>query len=311
MGLRILLASDPVHVETIVTCISGGPGLGKTTLAFSSEKPLLFDFDRGVHRAANRGDAVPIGDWSEVTDPSPTDFKGYKTLVIDTAGRALDMLSIDIIRQDAKNGRGGALTLQGYGVLKSRFTSWLKMIRSFGLDVVLICHSSEERRGDDLIERLDMQGSSKNEVYKVADLMGNLGLVKGERTLNFNPGDVAFGKNPGQLPVYKLPDVGAMPGFLAKIIADTKSALNKLSAEQKDVTDALATWNEKLGGAASAEDFDRIFEEMKTAPANLHANLKRMLDKAAKAEGLAFSREAGKFVAAPKAAARGGARRSA
>ena len=135
-----------------------------------------------------------------MTSITAEDLAEFKTVVVDTAGRALDVLSADIIRRNAKMGRGGALTLQGYGQLKSEFTAWLKMVKSMGKDVVLIAHSSEDKSGDDLIERLDVQGGSKGEIYKSADAMGRLNMINGKRILNFNPSDTSFGKNPRPTP---------------------------------------------------------------------------------------------------------------
>jgi hypothetical protein len=139
--------------------------------------------------------------------------------VIDTAGRALDELSVSIIRENPKMGRGGALTLQGYGELKSRFTGWLKLMRSFGLDVVLVVHADEQRKGDELIERLDIQGGSKNEIYKSSDVMGRICWQDSKRVLNFSPTDTAFGKNPAQLPPLDVPHYAQEPTFLGDVLA--------------------------------------------------------------------------------------------
>ena len=141
MTLKIIKSNEPIKVEQIVTVIYGAPGLGKSTLGFSAERPIMLDFDKGAHRAANRKDIVSVDTWPEVADISKDDLKNYKTVIADTAGRALDVLTMDIIRRNKKLGYGGALTLQGYGQLKAEFTAWLKQIKSFGLDVVLISHS--------------------------------------------------------------------------------------------------------------------------------------------------------------------------
>src|SRR5207248_775075 len=114
--------------------------------------------------------------------------------------RALDVLTQDIIQGNPKMGRGGALSLQGYGELRSRFTAWVKFVRAFGLDVVLLAHADEQRSGDEVIERLDVQGGSKNEIYKSADVMGRIAIINKNRILSLSPTDTAFGKNPGQLP---------------------------------------------------------------------------------------------------------------
>uniref|UniRef100_UPI001589DC4D ATP-binding protein n=1 Tax=Brucella pseudintermedia TaxID=370111 RepID=UPI001589DC4D len=138
--------------------------------------PLLLDFDNGSYRSANRRDAVIISNWSDVASISAEDLAPFKTVIMDTAGRALDALTADIIRANPKHGRGGSLSLQGYGELKSRFIAFLKLLNSFGKDVVLIAHMDEQRNGDDIIERLDVQGGSKGEIYKAADAMGRLVL---------------------------------------------------------------------------------------------------------------------------------------
>ncbi|UXN73411.1 ATP-binding protein [Devosia sp. A8/3-2] len=165
----------------------------------------MLDFDNGSHRAANRKDVVRVNEWGDVAGMTGDDLAPFKTVIVDTAGRALDTLTADIIRINPKHGRGGALTLQGYGELKSRFGSFLKMLNSFGKDVVLIAHMDEQRNSDDVVERLDVQGGSKGEIYKSADAMGRLVIVNGQRWLRFSPTDAAFGKNPGQLEPLEVP----------------------------------------------------------------------------------------------------------
>lgn len=304
MTLRILKSSDPLTVERLILTAYAPPGVGKSTLGFTAEAPLLLDFDNGAYRAGNRGDSVPIASWSDVANISADDLKPYKTLVMDTAGRALDHLTADIIANNPKMGRGGALTLQGFGELKSKFTSYTKLIRSFGLDIVLLVHADEQKSGDDIIERLDMQGGSKNEVYKISDAMGRLKIEGGKRVLNFNPTDTAFGKNPAGLPKLEVPHYSAEPHFLAKVIADTKAALNKQTEAQKKMAAELGEWQGKIDKLAKLPDFNRIVIEVREkATPDAKTNISRMLTKAAKDKGFQFDKAADKFVAIERAAA--------
>lgn len=301
MSLKITKAADPIAVERLNLCIYAQPGIGKTSLAFTAEAPLLLDFDQGAHRAANRKDAVRVASWTDVASITADDLAPYKTLVIDTAGRALDSLTTDIIRRNPKAGRGGALTLQGYGTLKSEFVAWLKLINSFGLDVVLIAHMDEQRNGDEIVERLDVQGGSKGEIYKAADAMGRIAIRDGQRVLNFSPTDAAFGKNPGQLDPLTIPhkDAPEFADFLAGVIGTIKDRLNALTEEQRQMQRQVEEWRLAIEGYASPEDFNGALAEVKQQP----QAVQRLFAKTAEARGYTFDKRAGLYQAAEERAA--------
>lgn len=267
MALRITRASDPITVDHLNLVIYGPPGLGKTSLAFTAEAPLLLDFDQGAHRAAGRKDSVGIRSWDDVASITADDLAPFKTVIVDTAGRALDVLSADIIRSNPKHGRGGALTLQGYGELKARFIAFLKLLNGFGKDVVLIAHMDEQRNGDEVIERLDVQGGSKGEIYKAADAMGRIAMRSGQRVLNFSPSDAAFGKNPGQLDPLTIPhhDRPEFAGFLGEVIASTKAKLNALTEEQREAQALLEKWRTSLDDIEDAAGINAAIPEAKKA----------------------------------------------
>lgn len=268
MALRITRAADPITVDRLNMVIYGPPGIAKTSLAFTAADPLLLDFDNGSHRAANRKDVVRVSAWADVAGMTAEDLAPFKTVVVDTAGRALDALSVDIIRNNPKHGRGGALTLQGYGELKSRFGSFLKLLNSFGKDVVLIAHMDEQRSGDDVIERLDVQGGSKGEIYKSADAMGRLVIVNGQRKLMFSPTDAAFGKNPGQLPPLDVPhfDKPEFATFLAGVIQQTKDRLNAMGEEQKAAQAEQEWWRKHLPEVRDANGLNALLGRIAVAP---------------------------------------------
>lgn len=299
--LKIIKETDPIEVKRLTTCIYAPPGVGKTTLTFTAEKPLLLDFDGGVYRAVNRKDAVSVAAWGEVANLTSDDLREYSTVIVDTAGRALDLLAVDIISKNPKMGYGGALSLQGYGQLKSQFIAWNKLLCSMGKDVILLAHSTEEHKGDEIIERLDVQGGSKNEIYKCADVMGRISIINGKRVLNFNPTDTAFGKNPAGLDAIQLPDYkndhNADPLFFDGVLKKIKESLNKLTSEQQETMKLLVDWQAVIDGLVTVDDFNNKISETKKADARVINNVKRMLVESAKSKGFDFDTETAQFVA--------------
>lgn len=258
MGLKIVKATEPMLISNIVLTVYAQPGLGKSTLGFTADKPLLLDFDKGAYRAARRGDAVPVGSWTDVQGMTADDLKDYNTVIVDTAGRALDALAADIIAGNPKAGRGdGSLTLQGFGTLKSRFAQWQGFLRSLGKDLVLICHMDEQQNGDEKLERIDAQGASKNEIYKSSDAMCRIRIdVRDGRFLDFNPRSGGFGKNPAQLPLIPFPHPDQNPHFLADVIQQIKDSINKITAAQAQAVCESGQWREAINEAKTLDQFN-------------------------------------------------------
>lgn len=301
MALRITRAADPIKVDRLNMVIYAQPGIGKSSLAFTADDPLLLDFDRGAYRAANRRDVVQVEAWSDIASITGDDLAPFKTVIVDTAGRALDALAADIIRNNPKHGRGGALTLQGYGELKAKFIAFLKLLNGFGKDVVMIAHMDEQRSGDEIVERLDVQGGSKGEIYKSADAMGRIVIREGQRKLLFSPTDAAFGKNPGQLPPLDIPHMGSaeFDGFLGRVIQQTKDALNAQTEAQKEAAAEQQWFRDALPTIKDADGINALIDRAKTAGrlvgAMLHARSGEL--------GLRFDKTSGLYVAETEEAA--------
>lgn len=295
MPLKITRAADPIHVERLNVVLYAPPGIGKTSLAFTAADPLLLDFDNGAHRAANRKDIVQVRDWADVAGITADDLAPFRTVIMDTAGRALDTLTADIIRANPKHGRGGALTLQGYGELRARFIAFLRLLNSFGKDVVLIAHMDEQRSGDEIVERLDVQGGSKNEIYKVADAMGRIAIREGRRTLLFSPTEAAFGKNPGQLEPLAVPALGSAEfgDFLSGVIQQTKDRLNELTEVQQEALAEQTWFREALPTVTDADGINGLIKRAKDGGRTIQA----MLNGRARELGLTFDKAAKAYVA--------------
>lgn len=308
--LRIVKATEPITVDRINLCLYAPPGVGKTTTFFTAESPLLLDFDKGVHRAANRKDVVQITSWADVAAITAEDLLPYRTLGIDTAGRALDFLAAAIIKENPKAAQGdGSLSLKGFGALKAKFSAWLRQMNTFGLDVVLLAHMDEQRSGDDIIERLDVQGGSKGEIYKSVDAMGRIfvrdvkqgNVVTIHRTLDFSPRERSFGKNPANLQPIPIPEVATNDHFLADVIADVKAAINAMSEEQKKAAQEAEQWCDLIRNWETADDFNRSLSNpngIATAPVSAREFFKAN----AKQRGLMFNKEANRYEVPQQAA---------
>lgn len=294
MALKIVKASEPVTVDTIVLVIYGGPGMLKTSTAQTADRPLLLDTDKGIHRAVIRRDITPVESWPDIANIAREDVEGFRTLILDTSGRALDHLALHIMSANPKMGSGGALTLKGYGQLKSDFAAWLTKIRSFGLDIVLIAHSDEKQQGDDIIERLDITGSSKNEIYKVADAMGRMAIENGRLMLNFSPTATKFGKDPAQFGAVPVPVPEYSSTFLADLIQRLKDSMNKQSAEVQEAMARAEDWTAALAHCKTADHFTSMIERAESA------REKRQLLEVAEKAGCTYDKDAKGFVGGPE-----------
>ena len=298
MALKIVKASEPMLIDNLITFIYGDPGIGKTSLAYSAKNPVLFDFDCGAHRAGKfRKDTVPVKKWSDVCNLNADYFDGYDTIIVDTAGRMLDVIIADLVR-DQKNCRKNSneLSIQGYGTLNKRFTSWLNLLRSFGNDVILLAHSAEDKKGDDIIIRPDMVGGSKKEAYKVADMMGYMTSAQGEQStlkaIHFSPNVAYHAKDSGAIGNMILPDLTKEPDALANILQRAKDHINNLSETQAEAQKELNDWRAECMAASNADDLnsmavklprDHIYtREMWDAALDMAKSLNLQFDKATK-----------------------------
>jgi hypothetical protein len=238
-------STDPVSITGIVVCIYGDPGVGKTSLAFTAERPLLLDFDHGSHRAFVRKDMVSPASWADVAEIELSDLEGYKTLVIDTGGRAADFIQAAIPFSEGKTmlkTNSGNLTLQGYGMLKNIYTGWLKKITTFGIDVIIVCHAKEEKNGDFVTFRPDITGGSVQEIYKSCDFLGYMGCLDGKSViLDFNPGpnQAWLGKNAANLEPLRIPDFVQIPDFFSTIIERMKAKFTNQLKMQEVMVDEI------------------------------------------------------------------------
>lgn len=189
-----------LNVQQIIKAlIYGQPGIGKTTFALSAPNPILLDFDGGVHRVdtVHQKDTLQVETWQDVLiELNEGTFNSYQTIVIDTAGKMLDAMSLYLIKQNPKLGKSnGALTLQGYGERKAEFNNFIKRISAMGKHIIFVAHEKEEKEGDGKYVRPEIGGSSGNDLYKELDLIGYMEAIGKKKTISFLPQEKYYAKN--------------------------------------------------------------------------------------------------------------------
>lgn len=244
------LLNQPYEVPTenisLKILIYGQPGIGKSTIALSMPKPVLIDCDNGVHRiqADHRTPYLHVDSYSKVQQLLKSgELAPFETIVFDTAGKLLDYMGPEIIKKDPKNGkRSGGLSQQGYGVRKTWFSELLKQVTIMGKHVMFVAHEKEEKRGDDLVLRPEIGGSSGGDLMKELDLVGYMEAQGKKRIISFFPTDRFYAKNSA-----RIDDVVVLPGLTKGVPNDYMTKIvNQVKATIAEEAEGMAKYNEMM-----------------------------------------------------------------
>lgn len=284
--------------------IAGVPGIGKTTLALSSPKPLLIDLDKGVSRveARFRTDTECANNYEElVADLKSADLSAYETIVIDTGGKLLEMLKPVVIAEDGKNGkRDGNLSLQGYGAVKRKFREFTNFVKSLNKHVIYIFHASEVSLENDVTGlRIRIEGSSRDDVWDDMDIGGFLEIKGKKRTIGFSNCERYYAKGThGIHGEYEIPVLDGntkntfISDLFAKMKADLKAEVDDFAKYSKAMS--LKPFIEKAG---KLEDLNKLWQKTKEVEHCLTSKneLWFALTNKAKELGVAYDKESDCF----------------
>ena len=304
-----------VGEKKIRMLLAGPPGIGKSTLAMSAPKPLLIDTDGGFDRVEYqyRKDRLVATSYQEILeDLQPQNLREYETLVIDTAGRMQSYMSAWAIAQDPKNGqRGGALSQRGYGAIKREFNRLIDfMYITLQKNIIVICHSVEEKEEDIVKQRLKLEGSFKNDVWEPMDLGGFIEIRGRDRLLSLTNTEKHFGKcTHGLQQEYTIPDLtGGKPNTF---LTDLFGAYNDVSAgEAKKIEEAKMFYQAAMSAGRAliemvkdADTANETFPSMAKLEHHLTSEreIKAEWSAKMKALGLVYDKATGKYVQGVKA----------
>lgn len=256
--------------------IAGFPGIGKTTLALSSPKPLHIDVDRGVDRvqARNRKDFIQPETYEELLEDLKSDLSDYETLVFDTGGKLLDLMKPFVIRQDSKNGQkdGQTLSIKGYGAVGKEFQRLMDYaFYTLNKNVVVIFHAKEDKDGEATKLRILVEGSTKDNVWQPMDLGGFMEISNNKRTIGFSNCERYFAKGThginGIIDLPSLEDSSIPNDFLTRLfeqvnqnILDEQKYFDEQNAEYEKVMNETVSIIESM----TLDNIDEVVEKMKT-----------------------------------------------
>lgn len=184
--------------KTVLGAIYGIPGGGKTTVALSMPKPLLLDTDRGLYRVQPeyRSDSVPVETYQDILDVLNEDLSDYQTIVIDTLGKLVDLISDKVCADNPKFVQpDGTMSLRAWGLIKIEFKNLIKAIEKLNKNFILVAHEKEVMEGDSRIIRPDVSGSAAKDIIKELDFLGYMEVVGKKRSISFTPSSKFYAKN--------------------------------------------------------------------------------------------------------------------
>lgn len=290
--------------------IAGYPGIGKSTLGLSAPNPLHIDADFGVDRVEPRyrKPYIQPADYDELlTDLTPINVQDFDTLVFDTGGKLISLMSLWAIKKDPKYGqKDGSLSLKGYGAVKREFNRLMDYcFYELDKNIVVIFHAIEEKDGDNTRLRLKVEGGTKNDVWEPMDLGGFVEMNGRDRTIGFSNCERYFAKGTrGISGVMRIPPLGEKDAndFLTKLFdeynARAKVDIEKNAEKQKAYEAAIAEGNSIITSMVDADTANAAMPRIKAISHALTSEKEVGVAFNAKVKelGLTFNKELKKYV---------------
>lgn len=253
-----IIKKDAIMPERpVIILLYGSPGCGKTSVANTAKNPILIDTDRGADRAAMRVDTLMASKWMDIENEKEA-IKTYDTVVLDTCKSCLDEYISDFVV--AQNYKLKSNALKRFGEMAEKFKDFVNFLRQNQSDIIFICHDKEQTEGDVVKHSPECTGQSKDLLLRIADQVGYVTMVNGQRTIVFDPTDTTIGKNVAQIPPMAIPSTDSIDfqNCMANIIDKVKKALVNKSEAQKEAQAALEEARKKVSEAKTLKDANEL-----------------------------------------------------
>ena len=286
--------------KTIVGCITGVCGIGKTTLALSAPKPLLLDTDNGIHRVQSeyRSDVVQVKSYQDILDVLEEDLSDYETIVIDTLGELVNfMLKYFADKDKSLITRGGTYNIKIWGFIKQEFQNLKLKLQLLNKHLIFVSHVKEDKDGENKVYRMDVAGSTSETVTKILDFLGFCEMLGKARSISFSPSARFYAKNSIELNDYlEIPQLktGDKNDFL------TKEVIEPTIAKRKQESEALKVNEEKLQQGRylieQATEPNAVLTAFKEMDLSIYNKKVLFNELSEKFSGYKFDNKKGKFV---------------
>jgi hypothetical protein len=259
--------------KKIAMLLTARPGVGKTTLAESASRPLVVDLENGIDRveACYRGDTsvanpdIPDDEkYAEfVKDLTSSDLSGYDTIVIDSLGKLVELMTPVVIKENPINAQrdGKTLSLKGYGAISVKIAEFIKTVKSLNKDILFIAHVTETQDGDIVKTRVNIPGSTKDRIWDDIDVGGYMEFQGNKRVIHFTPTEKYDAKGThGITGTYEVPTLkSTKQGGSPK---DNHFLTDLFTAIRKDLVDSAESYN---SGKSVYDEAMKLAPEAKNA----------------------------------------------
>jgi Cdc6-like AAA superfamily ATPase len=233
--------------QNIKSLVYGQAGMGKTTLALSAPKPILLDFDNGIHRVnyGHQVDTVQVNNWQEALQAIREDLSAYETIVVDTIGKMMDYI-INYVT------KGGIPQIKDWNKINQEFSTFVRDISMMHKNIIFVAHRDIRKEGDDNVFVPALREKSYTAIVTELDLLGYVEAKGTSRTITFDPTSRNDGKNTCNLPgLMNIPTV---------VDPNTKSALQNNFFQTQIIAPYVENLQQRL---EAAKKFEAVMSEIK------------------------------------------------